>query len=216
MEFEKEMIRAKVAGVYISKNPDPLYKGEDYMVCKPVEELRLDIQGIQGDRHYGFEAKAGGRCKRLYQRGQVFRNNRQWSAIAREEIDAIDHKLNLGGKLSADMLGINILVEGVPKLSELPLNGGLKYVVISPHQDEYLPGRPEDVVLVSYAQMIPCAVQGKALVHPYQDISLESRFPKAAMAEGKISQRGIAGWVEKGGIIKPGNLIWILSANGRD
>ena len=216
MNFDKDMLKGRVANVYVSKYPDLSYKGDDYMVCKQANELNVDLQGIQADRHYGFEAKAGGRCKRLYQQDQVFRNNRQWSAIAREEVASIDQKLALNGALSPEMLGINLLVDGVPDLSRLPLSAGLKYFVISPHSEEYRPGRPEDVVLVAYAQMIPCLVQGKGIAAELNDPALASKFPKAAMSEGKIAERGIAGWVEKGGIIKPGNLLWILNANGRD
>jgi len=236
MKFEKTMLKGKVAALYRSRH-SPEYNGADYMAGEPVDALEVDLAGIRGDRHYGFEARSGGRLKDQYERGQIVRNSRQWSAISKEELNAISKNLNLENRLSSEKLagiiGINMLIEGVPNLSELPLNRefhlegsdqrlspGVRYLVISPH-DDYVPARQEDVTLVVHAAMMPCDVQGKAIADSL-GFKLEVSFPKAAVKpdiQGQykvIPSRGIAGWVEKGGIIRPGYSVFVRVANGQD
>jgi len=169
--------------------------------------LILDLEGIQGDRHYGYTAVSGGRLKRVYEPGTVFRNNRQWLAISPVEIKDIRNNLGLDSKLSPELLGANLLLEGVDNLSEL---APLSYIVFSPNED-YLAKDPDNVTLVVYAQALPCKIAGRALVKPFDNESLESKFPKAS-----IGLRGLCGWVEKGGIIKPGYTGWILKSKGLD
>ena len=78
-------------------------------------------------------------------------------------------------------------------------------------ENEDEPRREEDVTLVVYAQALPCKIAGKALAQIFDDDSLESKFPKAA-----IGFRGITGWVEKPGIIKKGYHGWVLTPKGKD
>ena len=207
MKFKKGAVKGKIKGVYISKHPDASYRGDDYFVTEPRQELMLTTQGIVGDMHFGYETTSGGRFTTLYERGNTVRNNRQWLAVSPGEIEKIAGNLEIGSNLTPELMGINILIEGVDKLSDLP---PMTYMVVSPNE-EFKPKGPEDVVLVVYGQALPCAVAGKALGESIGDATLESRFPKGAMG-----LRGTTGWVEKGGIIKPDYNVFILNPTGKD
>ena len=207
MKFEAERLEIKVLGAYSSFHPDKGYKGDDYFVTEPRDQLVFSSEGIQGDRHFGYETTSGGRFTTLYEKGTRVRNNRQWSAISPQEIDKIAKNLEVEGRLTPELLGINLLLEGVDKLSELP---PMAYLVFSPHNN-FQPRRAEDVTLVVYGQALPCIPAGRALVEPLGDATLKSRFPKAA-----LGIRGTTGWVEHGGIIRPGYTGWILNPTGMD
>ena len=206
MRFKKEKSKANLLGTYVSKYPDS-YEGDDYLVTTPVEELVLTPEGIVGDRHYGYLRDSDTRVKHLYKKGTPVRNNRQWLGISRREIWEI--AVNLGvsiHSLTPELLGVNMLIDGIDRLSELP---PLTHLVFSPHS-YFEAGRDEDVVLVSYCQALPCAVAGKALVKPLSNDALEFGFPKAA-----LGYRGLLGWVQKGGTIKPGYTIHIKFPTGK-
>ena len=68
MEFEKEYRTYKVLGVYGSCTDD----AETFFTV-PKESLTLDLQGIIGERHYGYELISGPRQVAQYQRGTLIR-----------------------------------------------------------------------------------------------------------------------------------------------
>ena len=207
MKFKKDVQQVSVLGVYRAVYPDKLYKGDDYFFTEPKSELEFSLEGIVGDRHVGFEAISGGRGTSLYQRGTSMRNNRQWSAISPAEIGSVGKKLGVQGSVTPEVLGINLLLEGIEHLSDLP---SMTYMVFSPY-DRFVPGRIEDVTLVVYAGAIPCDKSGIGVALALGDPSLRPRFPAAS-----VGQRGTTGWVEKGGIIRPGHHGFILTPRGID
>ncbi|HLC66144.1 MAG TPA: molybdenum cofactor sulfurase [Candidatus Nanoarchaeia archaeon] len=207
MKFGKEIQRGAVVGTYVSAHPDRAYIGDDYFVTKPVTDLAFDLEGAIGDRHHGLSTVSGGRFSTLYARDTTVRNNRQWSAISPEEIQNIAAGLEVS-ELTPQLLGINLLVEGLGSVSQLP---PMTYLIFSPEQGDFRPQRPDDVTLIVYGEALPCRIAGKALVEPYQRQDLESAFPKAAMGK-----RGTTGWVEKGGIVQPGHAVYALTPTGKD
>ena len=231
MRFHTEVLVGKVRSCYRSAHLDSEYDQPGYMLTKPEDQLTIDLKGVQGDRHYGFEAVAGGRMKKQYPKGEIFRNRRQWSAISLEELERIGKNLDL--KITIDelarILGNNFLIDGIPNISELGLSGefraegsdiilqpGKKYLVFSPH-DGFTPCRPEDVTLEVHGAMMPCKYQGQGIAAYCRitDEDFPSKFPGAAM-HNKNPARGITGTVERGGIIKPGFFVYVRSATGRD
>ncbi len=207
MKFEKERTQLKVISVYNSLHQNKNYKEDDYFVTEKREELHFTLEGIVDDRHFGYETISGGRFTTLYEKGTLVRNNRMWSAISPAEIAQITANLGIAPQLTPELLGINLLIDGIDDLSTL---GSMTYLVFSPH-DTFEPKRTEDVVLVVYAQALPCRIAGKALVEPYKNEKLESQFPAAA-----LGKRATTGWVEKGGIIKPGYNVWAMIPRGYD
>ncbi|MBI2573525.1 hypothetical protein HYV86_06690 [Candidatus Woesearchaeota archaeon] len=207
MKFEKDLIPFRVAGVYNSVHIDKSYQGDGYFVTQERDHLEFALDGIVGERHRGFTTTSGGRFTTLYERGTQVRNNRMWSAISPFEVSKVAENLILGKKLTPELLGINLLLEGMDTISDLPQGS---YLVFSPYS-EFKPKREENVTLVVYGQALPCTVAGKALVEPLEDPTLERRFPKAAMG-----LRGTTGWVEKAGIVRPEYYGWVLTPTGKD
>ena len=205
MKFQPKEYDGKVAATLRSLHPDAGYGSSDYVVTRPVDHFVLDLKGVQGDRHYGFEATSGNRMKSLYERGTRVRNNRQWSAISLAEIKRVDDALGLEGKLTPGLMEVNLVIDGVDDLTQiLPL----PYLVIKPGPDAPL---SQSVVLVGYAQMLPCTVAGKTIAEHFRRPEIKKAFPKAAN-----EQRGLSGWVERGGIIRPGYHVQLLLPTGRD
>jgi len=205
MKFKKDFLQGKVLGVYSSVHPDKTYKGRDYFVTEQRDELFLDLEGVIGDRHHGFETISGGRFMTLYERDTPVRNNRQWSVISPKEIAIISK--NLGVTLTPELLGVNFLIDGIPELSKL---SPMSYLIFSP-EESFAPQRPDDVTLVAYGEALPCTIAGMPIADAFSDPSLEHRFPKAAN-----DHRGLTGWVEKGGVIYPGYSVTVLTPTGRD
>ena len=207
MKFHPEKTKAIVRGVYVSEHPDRSYKENDYAVTKAVTELILTTEGVVGDRHFGYETISGGRQTNLYARGTPFRNNRQWSAISPSEVTVIAQHLGIEGKLTPELLGVNLLIEGIDDLTQI---APMTYFTISPHK-EFAAARHEDVTLVVYAEAQPCKYAGRALIAPCDNPNLETAFP-----QGAIGLRGTTGWVEKGGIIRQGYTVWAMNPTGKD
>ncbi|HIH11569.1 TPA: hypothetical protein HA241_05230 [Candidatus Woesearchaeota archaeon] len=212
MKFDPKIQRGTISGVYVSIHSTHDYKEPDYVFTRPVDQLELTPAGIVGDRHYGHEAVAGGRDKKLYASGTVIRNYRQWSAVAAVDIQQIDRNLSLESRLTAADLGANFQIDGLGSLSSIPAGA---YVVVSPFATDFQPKRSEDVVLQVYAQMAPCRIAGAGLAQRFGRSDLAAQFPATAMEQG-LNYRGIRGTVEKGGVIRPGYTLWLLTPTGVD
>lgn len=206
MHFEKRIHTGKVT--YLGISP-PAVRSEEptYLETQRVSALTCDLQGLQGDRHYGYSLKAGGRQKKLYTKGATLRNNRQWMAISDDELAALQRNLKLREKPGAAHIGGNVQIDGLGPVSQWP---PLTHLVFSPHAS-FSPQQPEDVVWVVYAEVLPCRIAGRALAHRFQDPKLVDAFPKAA-----IGIRGCTGYVDKGGVIRHGWYVHRLTPTYQD
>lgn len=167
--------------------------GPGYLETQPCQQLTCDLEGLKGDRHHGLALRSGGRQKTVYARGTSIRNNRQWTAISGEELATIQHNLGLKETVEAAHIGFNTQIDGLGSITQLP---PLTHLVFSPHST-FEAKRPEDVVWVVYAEVLPCEIAGSALAHRFQDPKLASAFPKAS-----LGLRGCTGYVDKGGFIE--------------
>jgi MOSC domain-containing protein YiiM len=75
------------------------------------------LDGFIGDRHRGYSRVA-------YEgdtepEGTVRRNNRQWTGVSVEELAEIQARMDLREPLTAETLGANICVSGIPNFSQL-------------------------------------------------------------------------------------------------
>ena len=201
MRFTGEPQVGKVRGIYLPAGEE----GARYLVNQEVEETVLTPEGVIGDRHATFTMPADSRTTNLYPKGTVIRNNRQWTAISPADLQKISK--NLGAQVEAGMIGMNLLIDGIERFSEI-LRGS--YLILFAGEAS-LPCSGNDVVLVVHGQVLPCTISGKALAVVHKRPDLEKRFPKAS-----IGFRGISGWIEKGGIIRPGNVVWLLTPTGAD
>lgn len=154
-----------------------------------VASLELDFDGIPGNRHYGQTKPAGGREKH-YPTGTPMANNRQWSAVSEEELDASATIMGLPD-LEPGWIGANIVLEGIPNFSQLPLVTHLFFE----HN-----GQPGPVLVV-FEHNGPCTWPD-----PYIEEGA-GRKPEVSFAKGGLNRRGLVGWVDKPGVIHTGDTV---------
>jgi MOSC domain-containing protein YiiM len=150
----------------------------------PVEALTVDLQGIPGDRHYGFARRAGAR-ERWYPAGMAMRSGRQLTAVAVEELAEIARRMELP-RIEPGWIGANLLVSGIPDFTRLPWGTRLFF--------------GDGAVLVNEGDNAPCRFAGAEIARNFPGRArLDILFPKAA-----IHLRGILASVERAGTIAPG------------
>jgi hypothetical protein len=160
------------------------------LVTRDMPEVKVAFEGFVGDRHAGLMRPADVRTP-WFPRGTPVRNTRQVSLVSTEELELIAAALGLPQVLAA-WLGANLELAGVPRLTQLPPGTRLFF--------------PEDATLVMEGENEPCRQAGRAIEahHPGQT-GLASRFVKAAH-----HRRGLVGWVERPGVIRPGDKVKVM------
>lgn len=153
-------------------------------VTRRVDQVPLDLAGIPGDRHYGLTRKAGAR-EPMYPRGTEIRNRRQLSVVSAEECDQIAQQLGLA-VLLPEWLGANLLLRGLPNLTQLPAGSRLLL--------------PSGAGLVCEGENVPCRHPGEIIqaLHPAQ-AGLLKRFVSIAQR-----RRGLVCSIERPGTIVRG------------
>ncbi len=169
---------------------DALYLGDAKGLEKsPCESLEFTFEGIFGDKHAGFTKKADARNPE-YKRGTLMRNDRQWSAVAPDELAEAARLMGVD-HIDPAWVGANLSFTGIPNFTLLPK--GTKLIF------------PSGAVLVVEAENAPCIGPGRIIVAKYPDLKLSpNRFPKAA-----IHKRGLVGVVERAGIVRVGDAVMV-------
>lgn len=159
-------------------------------VTRRVDRVQLDMAGIPGDCHYGLTRRSGGR-EPMYPRGTEIRNRRQISIVSVEECDQVAQALGVE-VLLPEWLGANLLVSGLPHLTQLPAGSRL-----------LLPG---GTGLVCEGENAPCRHPGDVIQALYPDeVRLSQRFVSVAK-----KRRGIVCSIERPGSITVGDTLRIL------
>jgi len=174
-------LTANIAGLFIS--------APDHFETTPVETLRLGLEGIPGDVHFGHTRRSGGR-EPWYPRGTEIRNERQLSIVAADELAIVAGRMGLP-EIKPEWIGANLLLDGIPQLSMLP-SGTLLFF-------------KGGVTVKIDAQNDPCRTAGRHLAKRagMADIDAGSLlFPKVAKR-----LRGLVAWVEKPGTLVLGEEI---------
>jgi hypothetical protein len=158
-----------------------------HVVTRDMPEVKVSLEGFVGDRHAGLTRAADVRTP-WFPKGTVVRNTRQVSLVSTEELALIAEALGVPQVLAA-WLGANLELAGVPRLTQLPPGTRLFF--------------PEDATLVVEGENEPCRKAGRAVEsHHPERAGLASRFVKAAH-----QRRGLVGWVERAGLIRPGDRV---------
>ncbi len=172
-------IEAMVKGVY--------WAPRDTFVSEPLEVLNLSYDGIPGDRHAGLYRNSGPR-EPWYPRGTPMRNERQLSILSAEENAEVAAALAID-ELRPEWIGGNILLSGVPQLSQLPPRTLLMF--------------PSGATVRIDGDNGPCKKSGAAIAANVPGRpDLEFGFVKAAK-----HKRGLLGWVEREGEVRPGDVV---------
>jgi MOSC domain-containing protein YiiM len=169
---------------------ESLYVGSSDLLEKVAREsLTFTFEGIVGDKHAGFTKAADGRNPE-YPRGTPMRNDRQWSAVAVEEMQQIAEHLGIT-ELNPGWIGANIAFRGLHPFTLLPRGTRLFF--------------PCGAVLRVEDTNNPCSGPGKVLSSKYPELHLKPNlFPKAAM-----HRRGLVGVVERPGVVTVGDAVRI-------
>ncbi|HEY4717788.1 MAG TPA: hypothetical protein VIH14_02125 [Anaerolineales bacterium] len=167
-----------------------------YMPGSPVDEVEVAWEGFVGDKHFGLTMKAGS-SQKPYPKGAEVRNVRQISIVSIEELDQIAKALDLP-VVEPNWVGANLMVSGIPELTQLPSGSRLYF--------------DNGVGIVVEGENLPCTTAGGSLQQQYPDRpELTTIFPKKA-----IGRRGLVGWVERPGkLIKGEGILVRLAQNIR-
>ena len=162
-----------------------LYKAAgDGFVTAPVEGLALGFDGIEGDFHSGATRRTGGR-EPWYPRGTEIRNERQLSILSFSELGEVADSLGVPS-VRPEWIGGNLVLEGIPRLSQLPPRTLLFF--------------ENGVTLKIDGDNGPCRLSGRSIAGHYPDRDgLDLAFVRAAK-----HKRGLVAWVEKPGILTMG------------
>ena len=177
-------IIGSVVSVHSGSNAD-LSKEEH-----PTIQLKLD--GVVGDRHRSHERSAWEGDKQP--QGTIRRNERQWSAVSVEELIEIQEEMELSESLTAECLGANLCLSGVPQLSRLPKGTLLKF--------------PSGAELVVEEFNPPCHDMGKKLASIYTSRSGEPISTTAFSKAAKFT-RGVVGVVDVAAPISAGDQVTV-------
>ncbi len=157
------------------------------LVTSPVDRVEADFEGFPGDRHAGLTRPSDSRTPH-YPRGTPIRNDRQVSIVSVEELAEVAARMALP-EVRPEWLGANLLLEGIPLLTQLPPTTRLFF--------------QQGAVLYISGENNPCVHPGKAIQAVYpQWTGLETAFTRAA-----VHLRGLVAVVEKPGIIARGDSV---------
>lgn len=180
----KNEIPGRVEGVYLGTDPGT-------MVSTAQSEVQVTLEGFVGDSHCGLTRPSDSRTP-YYPRGIEIRNSRQITILSLEEMTELADELGVP-VVRPEWLGANLLVSGLPQLTLM--RPGLRF---------YFENGP---TLVIEGENLPCKGPGKVLQEQYPAApDLVNRFRKAA-----LHRRGVTGWVERAGVIHPGDAFKVFS-----
>ena len=150
---------------------------------RAVEALELRFSGPVGESRSGLTRPSCSRVISQYPKGTEIRNTRQLCLMSAEELADISKAMQVKA-LAPALLGVSILLEGLPDFTHIPPSSRL----------------------VSAAGVSICIdMENRACLLPAKGI--EAAMPN----KGKLfkpaakGRRGVTGWVEREGVLKLGD-----------
>lgn len=154
--------------------------------------VQAEADGLAGDKYRGFTRIAQSWDPEPI--GTPRRNERQWSAVSREDLVTLAEKMELAEPLGPETLGANLCFEGAPEISRLAKGSKLVF--------------PSGAVLMVEEETLPCADMGEwiAELHTRRGGGVvEGRFfPKLA-----LGLRGTLGFVDVPGELNVGDEVLV-------
>ena len=166
-----------------------LFLGDTGTLSKAAQRsLEFAFDGIVGDRHRGLTRKAWEQTDKQ-PGGTERRNERQWSAVAQEDLDQASQVLSLTKPLSAGDVAVNLSIAGVPEFSRLPRGTTLSF--------------EGGVVLMVEEPPPPCRPPPPSAAARHDPTPGVPR-PAADFIEASKFSRGLVGVVEVPGVVSVG------------
>lgn len=154
------------------------------------DSIEFALDGIVGDRHRGIERECWDHDKQP--EGTLRRNERQWSAVSQEELEQITRDMGLSQALTAEAVGANLCLSGIPDFSRLPRGTLLEF--------------GSGVVLMVEEYNPPCSDMGESVAARHARLSGES-VDAASFSNAAKFSRGIVGVVEVAGTVQVGDSV---------
>lgn len=158
----------------------------DSILSTRLSEVEATFEGFSGEKHSGFTRPADSRTP-YYTRGTPIRNDRQISILSQEELGQAAANLGLA-EIMPEWVGANLLLTGIPHLSQLPPNTRLVFT--------------SGAVLRVTAENHPCKLAGRTIAARVGRPEIGELFPKAA-----AGLRGVVAVVELPGWVRPGDVV---------
>lgn len=153
--------------------------------------------GIKGDSHAGArlaDVREKSFLSHGHFKGTEISNHRQFSAISIEELAEISRLLELPNQIRHGSLGENLVLSGIPRMTELP-PGTLLFF----KRGDTI----RSAVLYVWGENTPCSAPGEVIQKQFSDIpDVASFFARHAMGK-----RGIVGGVYASGVIHQGDTV---------
>jgi MOSC domain-containing protein YiiM len=157
-----------------------------------VDEVDVAWEGFVGDKHSGMTMKSNS-YQKAYPKGTEVRNIRQISIVSVEELKHVAESMDLP-TIDPAWVGANLLVSGIPGLTQLPGGSRLYF--------------DNGVGIVVECENLPCTTAGGSLQSQFLDRpEITTAFPKKA-----IGKRGLVAWVERPGRIVKGEGVLVRLA----
>lgn len=173
-------LKARVASLYMGNNAD--------LSKQPCASLSAEIGGFTGDKHQGPERQTWeGEWQPA---GTLRRNERQWSGVSVEELAYITQRLELTEPLSAETLGANLCIEGIPEFSLLPKGTTLWF--------------PSGAVLLVEEYNPPCGDMGAQIAEKYTSRA-DKALTNSSWLRPAAGRRGVVGVIDVPGEIRAGD-----------
>lgn len=150
-----------------------------------TEAMRLGFAGPEDEVHAGLTRPSCGRVLALHPRGTEIANARQVSIVSAEELDLIAADLGLAA-IDPAWLGAGLVVAGIPDFTHLPPSSRLQ--------------GPDGSTLVVDMENLPCTQVARTIER------LQPGHGKAFKAAAR-DRRGVTAWVERPGVIRPGDVL---------
>jgi MOSC domain-containing protein YiiM len=157
------------------------------------DSLDFAIDGIVGDRHRGATRKCWDQTDKQ-PGGTERRNERQWSAVAQEDLAEVSERLSLATPLAAGDVAVNLSIAGVPDFSRLPRGTVLKF--------------QGGVVLMVEEYNPPCSRMSRFVAETYLGQGGKTLSDSAFIEASKFC-RGVVGVVEVPGTVAVGETVTV-------
>ena len=154
-----------------------------------LPEARLLFSGIAGDCHGGLTRMSDSRMLKQFKRGTEVRNARQISILSAEELAEVAARMQIP-VVKSEWVGANLVTRGIPDLTLLPPSTRLQF--------------PSGAMIVVDIENHPCR-------YPADIIAKHNPEQKMGFVKAAMHKRGVVGWVEAEGNVRPGDAItvWI-------